>query len=56
MIVHGEKDVLVLPQNAALIKSRVPSAEVFMIPDAGHSYAAADPVGIHQRIIGWLRS
>jgi 3-oxoadipate enol-lactonase len=56
MIVHGDKDVLVLPANAALIKSRIPNAEVFMIPDAGHSYAAADPVGIHQRIIGWLRT
>jgi pimeloyl-ACP methyl ester carboxylesterase len=51
MIVHGEKDVVVPPENAALIKSRIPHAEVFMIPEAGHRYAAADPVGIHQWII-----
>ena len=55
MIVHGEKDVLVPPENASLIKSRMPHAEVFMIPDAGHSFGAADPVGIHQRIVNWLK-
>jgi 3-oxoadipate enol-lactonase len=56
MIVHGEKDIIVPPGNAALIKARIPAAEVFMIPDAGHAYAAADPFGIHQRITAWLRS
>jgi pimeloyl-ACP methyl ester carboxylesterase len=55
MIVHGEKDILVPPQNAALIKGRIPQADVFMIPDAGHSYGAADPPVIHQRIVSWLR-
>jgi 3-oxoadipate enol-lactonase len=56
MIVHGDRDVLVPPGNAALIKSRIPGAELFMIPNAGHSYAAADPVGIHQRIMTFLRN
>jgi hypothetical protein len=27
-----------------------------MLPNAGHSYAAADPVGIHQRIMTFLRN
>jgi len=56
MIVHGDRDIIVPPANAALIKGRIPEAELFMIPGAGHSYAASDPVGIHQRITGWLRS
>jgi 3-oxoadipate enol-lactonase len=56
LIVHGEKDVLVPPENALLIKDRIPHAETFMIPEAGHSYGAADPAGIHQRIVNWLRS
>jgi pimeloyl-ACP methyl ester carboxylesterase len=55
MIVHGDQDVLVPPENAALIKTHIPHAETFMIPEAGHSYGAADPVGIHQRIVSWLR-
>jgi 3-oxoadipate enol-lactonase len=56
MIVHGEDDLLVPPENATLIKNRLPQADVMLIPGAGHSYAAADPVGIHQRIVSWLKS
>jgi 3-oxoadipate enol-lactonase len=56
MIIHGDQDIIVPPANAALIKRRIPHAELFMIPGAGHSYAASDPVGIHQRITGWLRN
>jgi 3-oxoadipate enol-lactonase len=56
MIVHGEKDIVVPPGNAALIKDRIRDAELFMIPDAGHNYPAFDPFGIHQRITGWLRN
>ena len=56
MIVHGEKDVLVPPQNAALIKSKIPHAVVYMVPNAGHAFQAADPVGIHQRIVKWLKN
>ena len=55
-IVHGEDDVLVPPENATLIKNRIPQADLMLIPGAGHSYAAADPVGIHQRIVSWLKS
>jgi pimeloyl-ACP methyl ester carboxylesterase len=56
MIIHGEQDVLVPPQNASLIKDRIPHAEVLMISEAGHGYGAPDPVGIHQRIVNWLKS
>ena len=56
LIVHGERDVLVPPENVSLIKGRIPHEETLMIPEAGHSYAAADPAGIHQRIASWLRS
>jgi len=27
-----------------------------MIPGAGHAFQAADPVGIHQKIVNWLRN
>jgi pimeloyl-ACP methyl ester carboxylesterase len=55
MIVHGEEHVLIPPENASLIKGRIPHTEVFMIPQAAHSYAAADPVGIQQKIVTWLK-
>lgn len=55
LIVHGEKDVLIPPENALIMKARLEHAELLMIPDAGHGYWAADPVGIHQRISAWLK-
>jgi pimeloyl-ACP methyl ester carboxylesterase len=56
LVVHGDQDALVPVENAALIKDRIPQAELFIIPGAGHSFAAIDPVGIHQRIVQWLKS
>ena len=52
----GAKDIVVPPGNASLMKDRIRDAELFMIPEAGHNYPAADPVGIHERITGWLRN
>ena len=56
LIVHGDNDLLVPTANAAILKSRLPQAEVIMIPGAGHAFQAADPVGIHQRIVSWLKN
>jgi pimeloyl-ACP methyl ester carboxylesterase len=55
LIVHGDKDILAPAENAILIQDRIPQAELLIIPGAGHSFAAADPVGIHQRITQWLK-
>lgn len=56
LIMHGDRDVVVPPENAEIIHSRLPQAEVVMIPDAGHAFQAANPPGIHQRIVEWLKS
>src|SRR3984893_4717805 len=56
LIVHGGQDLLIPPENAQLLKNRIPQAEVFMIPSAGHAFQAADPVGIHQRIVQFLKA
>lgn len=55
LIVHGDKDLLVPEANANLLKQRIPHAELMMIPNAGHSFAAPDPVGIYYRIVQWLK-
>ncbi|MBV8771751.1 MAG: alpha/beta fold hydrolase [Deltaproteobacteria bacterium] len=55
LIVHGDQDVLAPVENATLIKNRVQQAELFIIPGAGHSFAASDPVAVHQRITEWLK-
>lgn len=56
LIVHGDSDMLVPSANAAIIKNQISQAEIFMIPNAGHGYQAADPEGIHQKIVDWLKN
>jgi pimeloyl-ACP methyl ester carboxylesterase len=56
LIVHGDKDVLVPPANAEIIKGKLPQAEVFIVPNAGHAFSVSDPVGVHNRIVTWLKS
>ncbi|SRR5579875_466429 len=55
LIVHGGRDIMLKPANAETLKSRLPQAEMFMIPNAGHNFFAEDPMGIHQRIIEFLK-
>jgi pimeloyl-ACP methyl ester carboxylesterase len=55
LIVHGDQDVLVPFENVALMQARMPQAEVVRVPNAGHSFAAADPIGIHKKITDWLK-
>ncbi|HLH78093.1 MAG TPA: alpha/beta hydrolase [Candidatus Binataceae bacterium] len=56
MIIHGDQDQVIPPANAQVLKQRLPQAELWIIPGAGHAFAGFDPVGIHQRIVAWLRS
>lgn len=55
LIVHGDKDVLIPLDNAIMLKDRIPNSELFMIPNAGHGFGAADPIGIYQYITQWLK-
>jgi len=56
LIVHGDKDVLVPSANAEVMKSNLPQAEVFIVPNAGHAFSVSDPVGVHHRIVTWLKN
>ncbi|MGH7813424.1 MAG: alpha/beta fold hydrolase [Candidatus Binataceae bacterium] len=55
LIVHGDSDILVPTANAEIIKSRIPQAELFIIPGAGHFFQVSDPPGTHMRIANWLK-
>lgn len=56
LIVHGERDILIKPANAEVLKSRLPQAEVFMIPNAGHNFFAENTMAVHQRIVEFLKA
>ncbi len=37
LIVHGNKDVVVIPINAFLLEQHLPDAQLLMYPDASHA-------------------
>jgi 3-oxoadipate enol-lactonase len=38
LVVHGDRDVLIPPANGALLKERIPGAEMSLIPGVGHMF------------------
>lgn len=54
-VIHGDRDVLIPVENAHLIASRIPGAQLHIVEGAGHGYPAQDPVGVHQLITDFLR-
>jgi 3-oxoadipate enol-lactonase len=55
LIVHGDRDIVLKPANAEVLKSRIAQAELYIIPNAGHNFFAENPLAIHQRIIEFLK-
>jgi pimeloyl-ACP methyl ester carboxylesterase len=55
LIVHGDQDLLIPIENAHIIKDRIPQAELYIIPGAGHMFWFIDPVGIYRHIVEFLK-
>ncbi|MBA2514384.1 MAG: alpha/beta fold hydrolase [Solirubrobacterales bacterium] len=43
LVVHGDADVMVPPQNAELLAKAIPNAELELLPGAGHLYPTDEP-------------
>jgi 3-oxoadipate enol-lactonase len=56
LVIHGDQDLLIPPGNALLLKERIPRAELWTLPGAGHNFMGLDIPGIVHRISQWLRS
>ena len=54
LIVHGETDQLIPPENASLLKSQIANAEVVMLPHASHIFTTDQPEKAHAAILGFL--
>jgi 3-oxoadipate enol-lactonase len=55
LVIHGETDELVPPGNGRLIASRIPGAELVMIPHASHLYTTDQPKIADQAILDFLK-
>jgi pimeloyl-ACP methyl ester carboxylesterase len=54
LVIHGENDRLVPPQNAKLIAAGIPGAKLVMIPHASHIFTTDQPDAAHPAILEFL--
>ena len=54
LVIHGEHDRLVPPENARLIAARIPGAKLAMIPGASHIFTTDQPALAHSAILDFL--
>jgi pimeloyl-ACP methyl ester carboxylesterase len=54
LVVHGELDALVPPENGRIIADRIPGAELVMIPNANHVLMTDQPEHVSEVLLEWL--
>ena len=54
LVVHGELDALVPPENGRIIAGRIPGAELAMIPNANHLLMTDQPEHVSKVLAEWL--
>jgi 3-oxoadipate enol-lactonase len=54
LVIHGENDRLVPPENAKLLAARIPGAKLAMIPRASHIFITDQTEAAHQVILDFL--
>lgn len=55
LVLHGERDILTPVGNAHLLASRIPDAELAVVPGVGHGYLLEDPDTSHRLFDDFLR-
>jgi pimeloyl-ACP methyl ester carboxylesterase len=43
LVIHGDVDILVPPENGRIVAERIPGAELIMIPGVGHMFFWEEP-------------
>lgn len=54
LIINGEQDALVDPQNARNMAERIPNAKLLLVPDAGHAVALQMPAWLAAQVKEFL--
>jgi pimeloyl-ACP methyl ester carboxylesterase len=54
LVVHGEEDVLIPPENGRRLAADIPGAELSMWPGAAHLYFTDEPL-VDRYVAEWLR-
>ncbi len=54
LVIHGENDRLVPPENARMIAARIPGAKLTILPQASHIFTTDQPDASHGAILEFL--
>lgn len=54
LVLHGENDKLVPPENGKLIAARIPGAKLVLIPNASHIFLTDQTAAAHAAILDFL--
>ena len=56
LVIHGESDELVPPENGRIIARAIPNARLVMLPNASHIFYTDQPVVAQQAILSFLEN
>jgi len=54
LVIHGETDQLVPPENGRILASRISGAKLVTLANASHLFTTDKPEESHAAILGWL--
>lgn len=54
LVVHGEGDLLALPEYGREMAAAVPQAQLVMLPRCGHMLTMEQPAAVNEALLGWL--
>ncbi len=54
LVIHGESDELVPPENARILARAIPNARLVMLPNASHIFYADQPTAAQEAILSFL--
>jgi 3-oxoadipate enol-lactonase len=54
LVVHGELDRLVPPDNGRMVADAIPGAELVLVPDANHILMTDQPEQVEKVLLDWL--
>ena len=54
LVLHGELDALVPPDNGRIIAERIPGAELVTVPETNHLLGTDQPDQVSELLVSWL--
>lgn len=54
LIIHGDRDILIPPENARILADAIPDVRMVLIPEAGHAVTSMNPEEVAREVLDFL--